>query len=1518
MDRDNQLTARAIAAAERLFDAAGETSDIFEPIDVRAAKAALRRFGELFDGLPLIAKTVMESARDSGDLVSSDPLQGLAEMVQNADDVEATEVRLLLEPTGLLVSHNGSPVHLRHVLALATPWLTTKGGQAALMGRFGIGLTTLRSLSETLEVHCYPYHVRLGDPFVSAIRRPRMPAGFDLAGWTTFRVPLAEGSVSSADLSAWLDRWDDSAMLFLRTVSRIALRTPRGDPVSELAISREEQRNLSVGLPSAVGGVSRERVNAHDGRSWMVYRADFPTPEGVTRAHKATEPSTPVGIALPMHEVETGKIHAGLPVAPTGVAVFANAQFDPTTSRQEFPHNEWNKALVPLVAELWAAAVLDAFDRDPRSAWLAIPVIAAADEQSQMPVIRRLEAEVVSSARQRVAPRVALPVAGKGRLPLRELAVEERPLERILTLAETAELAGVDAAVPAEARDADGKWREVLEDWRSAGVDLPAPVTVDQALALLEDEARPPRDVIALCSVALKEGLSERLLELPCVVARDNRRLVPPLEDAPEAVALDVSPLAQQLGVVTPLHPAHVDDEPGARRVLDWLRECGAVVDGTDDREVVQRLAVAGRSDRHVARPLRVEQLQALRAVFEQLPQEERERLGSDVGRAVELEAYEYELKGGKKRRRMTTAQPANAYLPRAIEREERGFAVAADKAPGVVWISGHYVRHLRSAYGRQGVGARRFLRLLGAETAPRVRPHPQLRQPYVVDPRPALHASIDEGVLGRAGLLAERNATHSLEDRDSPALAVVLKDIARVRRGRTRRSRAAALVSTLARAWDRLGDYAEVRSAYAYSGWKDRGSMPAYWLWQARAVEWLDDERGKPRRPPELRVRSAGTEAIYGADPSNYVHADLYSENWQPVLTALGVSGDSSRGQLVERLKELRTAMQTGTYPPQEAAKETMIVYKALARSLHGASSRSDPRSDLSTAQLRREFSSGGGLILTESGWRTPERVFGGEPVLGRYGVFAPRVDDTDAPWEALGLSRPSVMDCVEVIRKIARRFPVEPSDTAILLDALRVVASGHNANATAKERRALRELPLLTRRGWVRRRPVYATDDPLLADGLGDRLAIWRPGGELEQFSSILEALRVRPIDASNAEVVEPDLAEEDQESTEFFRAAIQQLQEDLVRNDPDLAYGLTVPWERLGNFDVRVHPSLALRVSVERGTGEQYECAVAVRVDAHGGVVFVGSRRDLTSVDRGGRALALLFNGDGRRLAHAWRGACDRAEEGRPATVLELAQARAAREKRENEVGLEERMAAFQEETSQRHRSGGGRDQQRKKSEAPWDGTGGTGNGKDTTPVAARRELVDPGRLRLRDPCGRETKKTNNSKPPPKPVGVGLVEPGDPAPPTNKTPPPSYTSEERERVGLELLRMVLGSDIVDVRAKCRVGADAVDEQKRPFELKVSAGREPDVVTLTASEVMRAATDPNFVLAVVSRIEGADARPTVRLFLDPLKQLRPGTDEGGINLSGVRGSQSLVYEFEPDDVAVGSKEEERPAAQE
>ena len=321
MAQEGELAVRAIAAAEYLFeeDEPDGTGGLFEPSDERTARAAITRFGELFAGLRGVPKSVMERARNSGDLVSSDPLQGLAEIVQNSDDVEATEIVLQLSQGELLVSHNGNPV--------------------------------------------------------------RLPRRTDGRGWST--------GPSSRRPRTW----------------SVPTRQPRRQ------------------------------------RRW---RSRF-------RCTKLREARSMLGCRWRQR----------------GWQYSQNAQFDPTTSRQEFPDNQWNKALVAIVAELWSAAVLDAFDRDPRSAWQAIPIGEVPEDQRDMPIVRRLESEVIASAREWVAANLTLPVAGRRRLPLRELAVEDKPLARVLTPEETAGLAGLRSDAPG--RDPRPTRKVGGRCWRTGG-----------------------------------------------------------------------------------------------------------------------------------------------------------------------------------------------------------------------------------------------------------------------------------------------------------------------------------------------------------------------------------------------------------------------------------------------------------------------------------------------------------------------------------------------------------------------------------------------------------------------------------------------------------------------------------------------------------------------------------------------------------------------------------------------------------------------------------------------------------------------------------------------------------------------------------------------------------------------------------------------------------------------------------------------------------------------------------------
>ena len=96
---------------------------------------------------------------------------------------------------------------------------------------------------------------------------------------------------------------------------------------------------------------------------------------------------------------------------------------------------------------------------------------------------------------------------------------------------------------------------------------------------------------------------------------------------------------------------------------------------------------------------------------------------------------------------------------------------------------------------------------------------------------------------------------------------------------------------------------------------------------------------------------------------------------------------------------------------------------------------------------------------------------------------------------------------------------------DEAVLLEAFRLMAMQKPAAISSEERRRLAGLALWTCQGWTRKRPVYATDDPILGQGLREHLPLWEPGGDLEQFRPLLSTLRIQEIQASNAEVTRHD---------------------------------------------------------------------------------------------------------------------------------------------------------------------------------------------------------------------------------------------------------------------------------------------------------------------------------------------------------------------------------------------------------
>jgi hypothetical protein len=1449
----------------------------FEARDEAEARSAVEEFARLFEKAPGVFKDALDGARAGAETLSHDRLQGLAEIIQNADDTAASYVEFRVRDGNLVAVHDGRLVTLSDVLSLATPWLSNKTADVLATGRFGIGLMTLRALSDVLDVHSGPYHIRLGEPTISGIDTGTLPHSLPEPTATVLCLPLRE-ALDADELADWLGRWNDSALLFLRHVKRVAVLDADGAPIRTLTLTWSEDESATCLVDGQVLAVQRRHARAPDGRAWLVHSAEAPTPQDVSRVRKASAATVPLGLALPLQPEDNGVIYAGLPLAETRVPLRVNA--------------------LPLLADLWVEVVEDLFLEMPVVAWDVVPLSGEADgHPGPVSVVEQLERLLLDRARTELAARAAIAVEGT-RLTLTELAVEEPALENVIGPSDVADLARLGAALPMSARDTGGRWRSVLDDWRSAGAPLPEPVTVATALVLINDVSRTPEATIRLTAVALGVGLADRLLRFPCVMTADGARAVPPTAGSLQALLLAPSALAEQLGVGVRLAADHLVHSEAAQTVLTWLRQIGAVIDDPGNEEVVRRLAAAGRAGNCLTDPLTDSQLRALRDAFESLRPSDRVAFGRNVGQAITIDAYRYDTRGQTVH---TTARPVHLYLSRAIDREPDSFAIAADRTPGLLWTHNRYAEQLRSALGRAGgLGPQKFLGLLGAERAPRLIAHPQLYERFASERRRGLAVGATGSPAQRDRELRAMGATYTLDDLDSPDLRAVVLNIAKERKVSRRRSRAGALLATLGRAWDRLEEGSEVDAAEDYYSWQIKGSTRAFWLWSVGAIAWLDDTDGVPRAPLDLRLRTAGTIAVHGADAAGYLRPEFDAPSRREVLAALGVAGEPSTRDLVDRLRRLRDT----TPAPDSMATDAAIVYQALADRL---ASRTVVPGDLSDRDLRNAFGDGDGLVYTELGWQGPTEVLVGSPVFRRRRAFVPQVPRAERLWTMLRIRRPSLDDCLTVIGQVARtRRPPEGDDVVVMLETLRLLAALVAATPDLNRRvnRRLSNLALFTTRGWTNERPVYAIDDPALIEGLRAEVPVWDPGGEVSQFAALLGPLRITRLGAHATTVVEPESAERDDDATELLASAASLLQDDLVRNEPHMAEALSIGWDRLREFQVRIDPDLRVRVA-GLADRQPVDIDVTTKADVTRDVLFLRDPRLLRQVEAGGRAIASLFaTADRRQLAQAWLAACVAADEGRPAQQLELAAQQAADERARTEKEMAERAAALGQEIADRQ---GGRARRRPARAAGPAAGAAPETTPPPTPQPKPRVLVDPSTLTVANADGNPGERSGSGRPTGR-SGTG----SSPLPPPNRnagaprsrTAAPGFTPHDKESVGLELARLVLGGDaedLVDLRAQHGVGADAIDSLDRFFELKVHLGDEPDTIHLEASQIRRAISTPDFFLVVVSNVEGANARPKVRIIIDPVHQLTM-TQSSSVSYTGVRSAEhSLVYELGP-----------------
>lgn len=1457
------------------------------PADEQAATRAIAHLAGLLDGISPLVRRGLVGAEQSAAQLSADRLQGLIEIIQNADDLGATQVRFQLAPRGrqgqvdLLAAHDGAPVRLPDVMGMAVPWLSLKAQDAAATGRFGIGLMTLRSLGPDLHVHSGHLHFGLRAVTLTPLTPREPPAALAMPDATLMVAPVQAARVSQDDITSWFRGWDDASLLFLRHVRRVLLFDGHGQEAVRLELFPEPEERLPD------GGLARREVVAGDGRRWTVYRTEMPVPEGERRFNKAAAETTSLAVALPQGHEDGGWLHAGLPVRAVDLPFRVAGQFDPLTNRRDIADLPWNAWLLGAVGSLWADAALHQSAQSPSATWSLVPDPAVAEEPGWLEgdVGQTLQ-EALRSGVRSFGARYTLQVDGQ-RLGLADLAVEEPALTGVLSPADVAAIAGTQSALPGRVRDTGGRWRQVLALVRDVGGPSPQHVAVGDALRLVEDDERELAFRISLTAVGVASGEDVRLSSLRCVVGADGVATRPPAVASPDVlVDGDVDTLFDALALGRRLHPQYATSQAG-QAVREWLTHEGALLPSPTVEQLLQRLAAFGDSDNRVAVALDDDRLRALRDAFEALSASQREALGPGVGRAVLVDAVRY---GDDGKPRRLAASPAEAYV---IEHDVDSWHVAAARTPGLTWLDRRHVETLRRARGETGLGAHRLFSLLGAQRAPRLTSHPLAWQRFKNRP---LGVRLSHGTERRRRTLLDRGATHTLHDHVSPDLQAVLSDLARDKDSTRRRKRANAVIATLARAWPSYGDMTVAEAVDDSGMWIVKGEIPASWLFDASTIAWMPNGSGTACAPESLLQRTTVNAAHYGNDRRRYAHTDMTTQQTgrAAVLTALGVTGDPPASQLVGWLVELSRNAPNGSdqcRSPETAARASAI-YEALAATQQGTSYRAT-FGDLAVSRLRDVFGRGDGLVLTNVGWRRPSTVLVGTAVFGPRRPFALPGQGLGRLWQALGMASPTARDARQVLSEIAAegRDPT-PETHVVMMESWRLLA--RLGLPTDGPSMRLNRLPLWTSKGWSRR-PVFAVTDPDLSAGLSDLVPVWLPGGAVDHYSVLFDALDMTRVGAAAAQVVVPDEASVDDAATELFSVAVRHLQADLAVDDAAAEASLRVPWPSLTEFNVVVAPDLQVKVVGVAGLDDPL-IDVPAFADVPAATLYVRDTALAGRVEGGGRALASLSTVPARRVAYAWRAAWDKAEDRRAAELVRVAR-----------LQEEERAAAAAQARTglQEFARGVAQSHQRSVTKGKASAKRSQADIAAKTSGRAPRNLIDTDRYGVRNPQGQHHEGT----PPATSSGGGRrkarLRPPDLLRTRQRGPgrgPTNYTPEEKESAGLELVMLALASDrddIRDIRDQRGVGADAIDGLRRFFELKVHAGQAPDEVALTESEVQRAAADDQFFLAVVSNVEEGRGTPEVRFYLDPLKTVGVRSSTA-LRIGPLSAAPSVGYSFE------------------
>ena len=210
------------------------------------------------------------------DRLYSDRTHFVYELLQNAEDAEASRVDITLYSDRLEVLHDGKPFDEKDVWGICGVGEGTKPEDLTKIGKFGIGFKSVYAYTNAPEIHCGDEHFGI-EYYV----RPYAIDPVDIPEpWTTrfvfpFHLPSPSDAAAFNEIAARLKSLNVRTLLFLRSISEIAWHADTEE--SGIYIRVTEYRDAAR-IVNVIGQADDENDVEE---TWLVFEKAIDAPNGM-------------------------------------------------------------------------------------------------------------------------------------------------------------------------------------------------------------------------------------------------------------------------------------------------------------------------------------------------------------------------------------------------------------------------------------------------------------------------------------------------------------------------------------------------------------------------------------------------------------------------------------------------------------------------------------------------------------------------------------------------------------------------------------------------------------------------------------------------------------------------------------------------------------------------------------------------------------------------------------------------------------------------------------------------------------------------------------------------------------------------------------------------------------------------------------------------------------------------------------------------------------------------------------